>query len=536
MMPEYDNSPPPLLWSTPSTKASPSRGLKYHNAQHQNLNLGAPASATPEMQQFYYSQGIAGGTENGAFFPTESPLTQSIPSPVSVRQSSPGRDATDTWWWRDNVIIGRLSALARRYWSLRMCARPFRAWSEYAKTKMRKREFQRKQQIEVVMHVWKCRALHRCFWRELPLLRLLNQSVCRAGLRSAWNRLRSWANSWRMVMQRQMLLHLVRAKMMNGMAVCHHMRSLYLRGLGAFWVCTKSLKSRHSRHAHAHAHRHSHPHDHADAYPHDHSNAHPHVHHSYSQALEQRSANRANEAGTEPRSVLLRVQSRTWRRWRYATLMWLSQEKYQQKQHQHATLWLLRNQAMNSIGMCHRVLVLLRRGFEGLLWQAWVAPKSQKSRRRSPGKRMASVSQGGGLSSEDVKRKVWHRWQFALTVEDPIPVRPEWVSSSLAEVSMAIENIKSYDSNLGSTPFINVPFPNLPEDRRNLRSANFPPWATEDYRRVDNWSDAHGPLHRQSDSMGGSQTSQSSLPFWLVSSASRQDAQMLSLSPKRPAG
>eukprot|EP00746_Dinoflagellata_sp_MGD_P167227 gnl/MRDRNA2_/MRDRNA2_97685_c0_seq1.p1 gnl/MRDRNA2_/MRDRNA2_97685_c0~~gnl/MRDRNA2_/MRDRNA2_97685_c0_seq1.p1 ORF type:complete len:539 (+),score=35.81 gnl/MRDRNA2_/MRDRNA2_97685_c0_seq1:172-1617(+) len=464
-----------------------------------------------------FEDGNSRGTAKTFFFPPESPLaTHEIlqaSSPVSLNQTPQKGDGTDAWWWRDNVIIGRLSALARRYWSLRMCARPFRAWTQYTQTKVMKKESSRKQQIEVVISMWRCRALHRFYWRELPLVRVLTQTLCRAGLRSAWTRLQSWACSWRSVMQRATLLRLMRLKMMNSIAVCHHIRSLYQRGLGGFWICAKQVQP---------------------------SRGHSHT----SRASGSQSVNCMYGSENENRGVLLRVQSRTWQRWRHATRSWCIQERYRQQNHQHAMLWLLRNKALNSIAMCHRVWVLQSRGFEGLAWQLWVASDGRKNRGIPPQKLIVNTPQRNRPNPYDVKRKVLSRWRFTVTVEDPIPEHPEWVSSSLSSLQHEIASITNYDnSKVGSDSFMrDVPFPNLPEDRRILLSSNFPPWATEPYKRVDKWSDAYGPLDGRSDvrtkgqTKQVAQTNENSLPLWVVSAASRKDTQMLSCSPKRPAG
>jgi len=198
-------------------------------------------------------------------------------------------------WWHDSIILGRLSALALRYFAARATRRPWQAWQAFVLSAQGKQQAQLRCRKRLALRSWRWRSLARGkrLQHKLPLVRVVAQLPC-AALRLAWARLRQATFQRRDVERRLRLLRLVERKMLDSIAHAHYYRSLLRLGIAGFWLATQipRLSSRWVPAAVA--------------------------------------AGAAVEAA--PLSHVQRVVCRVWRRWCFATRLWLSSAEYRERE------------------------------------------------------------------------------------------------------------------------------------------------------------------------------------------------------------
>jgi len=185
-------------------------------------------------------------------------------------------------WWHDSIILGRMSALAMRYFQTKTVTRPVKAWKAWVLQARRKRMTVRQNLRILALRWWRRRVLTQKLHNKMPLIRAL-QRLPLATLGATWARLKHAVFMWRDVARRMHLLSLLETKMQCMVATAFHCRSLLRFGLAAFWIA--------------------------------------------SQTREPRSGSSA--ALAPQKGHVTQVIRRAWSRWRWATRMWLSPGEYQ---------------------------------------------------------------------------------------------------------------------------------------------------------------------------------------------------------------
>ncbi|CAJ1358399.1 unnamed protein product [Effrenium voratum] len=144
-------------------------------------------------------------------------------------------------WWHDSIILGRLSALALRYFANKALQRPWAAWRRLLELGRQKQREVLKHQLQLALRRWhRTSVLHgRRLSTKLPLLGAL-QKILRSHLAPAWGRYRQAVFVQRDVDRRLRLLHIIRRKMMNTMAQVHYCQTLLRLGLAGLWLAAKS--------------------------------------------------------------------------------------------------------------------------------------------------------------------------------------------------------------------------------------------------------------------------------------------------------
>lgn len=189
-------------------------------------------------------------------------------------------------WWHDSIILGRLSALALRYCATKSMRRPWLGWKTYVSRRREKMMTMLMFAKRVALKTWRWRALTKGRYKhKLPLVRVLAQ-LPRIILRPAWARMRQAVFMRRDLSRRLALLHLIERRMLDQIAHSHYYHRLLRLGLASLWLATQINPS----------------------------NDKP-----------QTAATPRTEA---PRSHVEQVVRRVWRRWHFATNMWLSSAEY----------------------------------------------------------------------------------------------------------------------------------------------------------------------------------------------------------------
>lgn len=340
---------------------------------------------------------------------------QSLPPPPF----SVGSFADSSSWWQENVFLGRLSALARRYCSVKTCVKPLQAWRDHAESRRQIRKDKHAKGLNVVLQMWHCRALNSHFRREAPLARALTRLAC-SSLQSAWSQMRRLTDAWKEVQRGRALLLLVRKKALYNTACAFHLHLLLRRSLAAIWANAQAaLQSRGGR-----------------------------------KRQTRKEWNKApgfqSEYGGELQcqSALVRVQQQCWRRWRGAILAWLDRQQFHRLRSQAAALVVMRSKVLSSIALCHRVRALQTQGFAGI----WLHAMHRRQelggrpfrRRRQVVKRPTKFIAPQGVSDAEVQRKVFCRWTFAMsTTPSGIEGSECALSSVMGGISTEIASLKS---------------------------------------------------------------------------------------------
>jgi len=395
-------------------------------------------------------------------------------------------------WWQDNAILGRLSALSRRFSAVKLIATPLQAWREFTAERKPKRDLQFKREIALKLRLWQLRVRWRRYRPELLLLRAVTRPAQRA-LRVAWDRLRGLPSpELKRKLRRLKLAKVVHGRVLQGISTCQYARSLLRRALGSFWIATASGRSR--------------------------------------GALGSKRGRRASlsEAALDdldhgPQTVLVQLQHKCWQRWYRNTMMHLGPLEFEQEQRKARILLLMRDRTRSAIAMNFRVWRLLHRSFEAFVINvdgdeatAFAAATAAaaaaasagsdmkdrasgdillRQRRRSgsissgvgtedgtrgparPAREVSSVSsraraprnsraraaalaeaQRGlrGTSTGEVLRKGWRRWCFAaVTVDAWVPSakdrrRPSGMETSLLRIASEVEETRRLNRSVSS--------------------------------------------------------------------------------------
>ncbi|CAE7318025.1 unnamed protein product, partial [Symbiodinium necroappetens] len=195
-------------------------------------------------------------------------------------------------WWHDSIILGRLSALALRYFATKAVKKPWKAWLRYLDAVRHKEESRLRSQLQLALRLWRRRTVWhgRRLAPKRPLLLAL-QRIAQTHLAPVWGRLRQAVFAQRDVERRLRVLHLIRRKMMETMAQVHYYQSLLRLGLAALWLAVK-------------------------------------VRDTSSSSVASAPVAVCSTRHTHVQQVL----SRAWRRWRFATRMWLSSAQYRERE------------------------------------------------------------------------------------------------------------------------------------------------------------------------------------------------------------
>ncbi|CAE8613618.1 unnamed protein product, partial [Polarella glacialis] len=165
------------------------------NDNNNNNAEGAARCSSPKAGgcqglSSYGSFGISpGGTEPSALDAdaeamTSSQLGASVLSAVSaLRGGGPGQGlggalsafGAPTEWWHDSIILGRLSALALRYFASKALRKPWKAWLRLVELGGQKRfdSFRTRQLLALRTWHWRTLAHGRRLRRKLPLVRAI---------------------------------------------------------------------------------------------------------------------------------------------------------------------------------------------------------------------------------------------------------------------------------------------------------------------------------------------------------------------------
>jgi len=198
-------------------------------------------------------------------------------------------------WWHDSIILGRLSALALRYFAAKASKRPWDAWKAYIRKNHTKGLYGLRQRRYVALRSWRYRLLVRGRYRnKLPLIMAV-QRLPTLVLRPTWAKLQQAVFMQRDLARRLSLLYLIEFKMLQMLARAHHYQRLLRLGFAGLWLVTQ-LPSHES----------------------------PTARSTHSQSQFPMTV----PARGHVQQVLLRV----WRRWSFATQMWLSSQEYQARE------------------------------------------------------------------------------------------------------------------------------------------------------------------------------------------------------------
>eukprot|EP00439_Symbiodinium_sp_Y106_P012873 s4912_g1.t2 len=167
----------------------------------------------------------------------------SQPDPISPSSALGGAISTfgaPAEWWHDSIILGRLSALALRYFATKAVKKPWKAWLRYLDAVRDKEEGRLRSQLQLALRLWRRRTVWhgRRLAPKRPLLLAL-QKITQTQLAPVWGRLRQAVFAQRDVERRLRVLHLIRRKMMETMAQVHYYQSLLRLGLAALWLAVK---------------------------------------------------------------------------------------------------------------------------------------------------------------------------------------------------------------------------------------------------------------------------------------------------------
>lgn len=221
-----------------------------------------------------------GGPANSAFGPGLGPALTSDGSPLE--------------WWQDAIIMGRLGAVALRFFAANALKAPWKAWQLYVNFCRDKTLNLVRCQTRLVLRSWRRRTLTwgRRFRNKMPLIRILDQLPLLV-IRPAWQRFRKAVFVQRDVERRVRLLRLVKLKTLNMLALAFNYKRLLRWGLTGFWQA-------------------------GDVY----AEAGHHYVESSSMGW----------GAIGSRSHVHQVLRRVWRRWWFSTQMWLDSDAFLQRQ------------------------------------------------------------------------------------------------------------------------------------------------------------------------------------------------------------
>lgn len=207
-------------------------------------------------------------------------------------------------WWHDSIILGRLSALALRYFAAKAAKRPYQAWRTYARSRLSKKI----RGCRILLNT--CRGVGFRSWRwqvlstgrlanKMPLIGALQALVPLCALRPTWARLQQAVFLRRDLSRRLNILYLVERKMLATLARTHHYQRLLRLGVAGLWLAAQlRLNTAANRPA------------------------------------SPRSDGRRTPAALslavpgQSRSHVAQVLRRAWRRWFFGVRMWLSHVEY----------------------------------------------------------------------------------------------------------------------------------------------------------------------------------------------------------------
>jgi len=202
---------------------------------------------------------------------------------------------TGSEWWHDSIILGRLSALALRYFASKVMRRAWEAWQAVVCSSHDKRTQHLRHRKHLALRSWRWRTVTsgQRFRRKLPLIRAVAR-LPQLTLRPAWDHFRQAVFVQRDLERRLRLLCLVERKMLDTLARTHYYHSLLRVGFAGFWLATQIPP-----------------------------------HHGWCTT---RVAMQAASAPAAPCGRIQQVVHRAWRRWWYATQMWLSSAEYRARE------------------------------------------------------------------------------------------------------------------------------------------------------------------------------------------------------------
>jgi len=246
--------------------------------------------------EYQYPSGYQ-ATEPPPYYTTYEPGLVSAGYGVDARSSDGLGGVLSTFgapseWWHDSIILGRLSALALRYFAAKATSRPWRAWKLYVDAGRADKLVEKRRRVLLALRSWRWRTLTRGRLRnKLPLILQLKHLEL-ASLAPAWERLRQAVFMKRDVSRRLRLLQAIQRKIMGMMAMAHYHQSLLRLGLGGFWMATQLPAA--------------------------------------GGATRSGSGSRGRGRATvTDGSHVEQVVRRAWRRWSFATRLWLSSTEYQ---------------------------------------------------------------------------------------------------------------------------------------------------------------------------------------------------------------
>jgi len=198
-------------------------------------------------------------------------------------------------WWHDSIILGRLSALALRYFAAKATSGPWRAWKSYVHAGRSDKMLEQRRRAQLALRSWRYRTLTRGrLQNKLPLIMKLKQ-LQHATLAPCWERLRQAVFMRRDVSRRLRLLQVIERKILGMTAMAHYHQSLLRLGLGGFWMAAQLSPG------------------------------------GGSPKAASGSRGRGKPTATDG-SHVEQVVRRAWRRWSFATRMWMSSSEYQARE------------------------------------------------------------------------------------------------------------------------------------------------------------------------------------------------------------
>mmetsp|Transcript_63222 Transcript_63222/g.137495 ORF Transcript_63222/g.137495 Transcript_63222/m.137495 type:complete len:539 (-) Transcript_63222:22-1638(-) len=202
-------------------------------------------------------------------------------------------------WWHDSIILGRLSALALKYFAAKATRLPWQAWQARLAQGREKRLKEIQSRQCVALRGWRWRTIRRgsrlrC---KIPLIRAIC-GIPASALRPAWQHLKQAVFLQRELRRRLLLLQLVKRKALDSVARTHYFQSLLQRGFAGLWMAQLRAKAA-------------------------------------AESLGPERPWEPSRQGTrdalqerEPLRPVQQVLQRAWRRWSHATQMWLSSAEY----------------------------------------------------------------------------------------------------------------------------------------------------------------------------------------------------------------
>jgi len=204
-------------------------------------------------------------------------------------------------WWHDSIILGRLSALALRYFAAKGAKKLWQAWRACVRESMRKNEDAIRHRtclaIRLKASAWRAWLTTLAkFGRKIEGFQKL-QSVIRRKLKPSWARLKQAVFLRRDISRRLRLLYLIERKMLQMLARAHYYQRLLRLGFAGLWLATQVPLAGPRQHG-----------------------------------TQLRDIQPADTSLQAPLGHVSQVIRRVWRRWSFATQMWLSSAEYNMRQ------------------------------------------------------------------------------------------------------------------------------------------------------------------------------------------------------------